>query len=608
MQPPVWIACPRDAWHGSVVTMLDPSRPFVLLDDARDDGAVFARLFRDPVEIIVADRLADMDPALATLRAARGRGLHAAGFVGFGAAPAFEQRLPLDPPAADGLPLLWFALFPRVELIAPDAVAGLLGDPSGATTAPLRPLIEPADYAAAFERVQALIAAGDIYQANLTFAAELKVAGPPLALYAALRETSRAGWGAIVRTEDRWVLSASPEQFFSLEGDALRARPMKGTAAPTADPRDLAGDEKERAENLMIVDLLRNDLARVAAEGSVAVPALFEVEQYPTVQQLTSTVTARLADGRDAIDVLAALFPCGSVTGAPKIRAIEVTHAIEPAPRGLYTGAIGHLDPGGDAGFSVAIRTLILDPEEKDARLGLGSGVVADSTAAREWRECLAKGEFATACIRRFDLIETMRFDPVDGILMLDRHLARLAASAAALGFALDRHGARNELQAATFRLTGPARVRLMLARSGRIAIETRPLPPRPVIPAEVAIVPRPVPAGDFRLIHKTSDRGFYDQARTASGRFEVVFVDDQGFLTEGSFTNLFVERDGVLATPPLSRGLLPGVLRAQLIEEGRAVEAELTEFDLARGFLIGNALRGLIPARLVAAQQGQRL
>jgi para-aminobenzoate synthetase/4-amino-4-deoxychorismate lyase len=201
-----------------------------------------------------------------------------------------------------------------------------------------------------------------------------------------------------------------------------------------------------------------------------------------------------------------------------------------------------------------------------------------------------------------------MRFDPVDGILLLDRHIARLDASAAALGFALDRHAVRNELQAATFRLTGPARVRLMLARSGRIAIETRPLPPPPAVPAEVAILPRPMAAGDFRLLHKTTDRAGYDQARLASGKFEVIFVDEDGFLSEGSFTNLFVERDGTLVTPPLSRGLLPGVLREQLIEQGRAVEAELTEFDLARGFLIGNALRGLIPARLVAVQQGQRL
>lgn len=588
--------------------MLDPARPFVLLDDARDEGAASARLFRDPVEIVTADRVEDVAAALAALRAARRQGLHAAGFLGFGAAPAFERRLPVDRPAADELPLLWFGLFREVERVAADAVPALLGDPAAATAGPLRPAIAPVDYAIAFEEVQRLIATGDIYQANLTFAAEMPVAGPPLSLYAALRATARAGWGALIRTENRWILSASPEQFFSLEGEALRARPMKGTAAPDADPRRLADDDKQRAENLMIVDLLRNDLARVAVEGSVAVPRLFEVEQYPTVQQMTSTVTARLAPGRDALDVLAALFPCGSVTGAPKIRAIEVTHAVEAEPRGLYTGAIGFLDAGGDAGFSVAIRTLVLDRAGTSARLGLGSGIVADSTADDEWRECLAKAEFATACARRFDLVETMRFDPVDGIALLDRHIARLSRSAAALGFALDRHAVRNELQAATFRLPGPSRVRVMLARSGRIAIETRPMPPVPTAPVDVAIVPRPVDRGDYRLRHKTSDRAFNAEARLASGCFEIAFVDGEGFLTEGSFTNVFVARDGLLATPPLARGLLPGVLRDQLIDDRRAVEADLTPADLAQGFFIGNALRGLIPARLVAAQQEERL
>jgi para-aminobenzoate synthetase/4-amino-4-deoxychorismate lyase len=220
--PTVRIACPRDAWHGSIVTMLDPSRPFVLLDDARDDGAVPARLLRNPVEIIVADRLADMPPALAALRAARERGLHAAGFVGFGASPAFEPRLPVDRPAGDGLPLLWFALFPRIELIAPDDVEALLGDPAGATAAPFQPMIAPGDYAAAFDRVQALIAAGDIYQANLTFAATLRTAGPPLALYAALRRSSHAGWGAIIRTEERWILSVRNS---SSRSKAMRSPP-----------------------------------------------------------------------------------------------------------------------------------------------------------------------------------------------------------------------------------------------------------------------------------------------------------------------------------------------------------------------------------------------
>jgi para-aminobenzoate synthetase/4-amino-4-deoxychorismate lyase len=354
----------------------------------------------------------------------------------------------------------------------------------------------------------------------------------------------------------------------------------------------------------MIVDLMRNDLSRIAVPGSVAVPTLFAVETYPTVLQMTSTVTATLDPGRDAIDVIAALFPCGSITGAPKSRAMEVIAEVEAAPRGLYTGSIGRIDADGDAMFNVAIRTLAIT--DGTASLGLGSGIVADSTAGEEWAECAAKGAFVTAGQRRFDLIETMAFDPEAGIPRLERHLARMKASADALGFTFDRHDARNELQAATFRLRTARRIRLVLAKSGAVAIEVSPLPEAPTDPVAVAIVPLPVAARDFRLRHKTSDRAFYDTARTASGAFEAIFVDPHGYLTEGSFTSLFVAREGTLVTPPLSRGLLPGVLRAELIDAGRAVEGELAPADLAGEFFIGNALRGLIPAIVADAKESE--
>jgi len=398
------------------------------------------------------------------------------------------------------------------------------------------------------------------------------------------------------------LLSLSPELFFALDGDRLTCRPMKGTAPRGATPEEdralaekLAGDAKQRAENLMIVDLMRNDLSRVAVAGSVAVPALFAVETYPTVLQMTSTVTATLAPERDAVDVIEALFPCGSITGAPKSRAMAVIAEVEGTPRGLYTGSIGRIDANGDAMFNVAIRTLAI--EEGAATLGLGSGIVADSRAPEEWAECAAKGLFVTAGQRRFDLIETMAFDPEAGMPRLERHLARMKASADLFGFSFDRHGARNELQAATFRLRTARRIRLVLAASGALAIEVAPLPEARADPIAVRIVPRPVGPRDFRLRHKTSDRAFYDAARQRVGADEVIFEDDQGYLTEGSFSSLFVERDGALVTPPLSRGLLPGVLRAELIETGLAVEGELTAADLAGGFLIGNALRGLMPA-----------
>jgi para-aminobenzoate synthetase/4-amino-4-deoxychorismate lyase len=454
-------------------------------------------------------------------------------------------------------------------------------------------------FLAAVGSVQAHILDGDLYQANLTFEAGVATAGHPLALYAALRRRARAGWGGVLFTGTHWLLSFSPELFFTLEGRAITAKPMKGTAPAGGDPEALRGDPKQRAENLMIVDLLRNDLSRVAARGSVAVPRLFEVEQYPTLQQMTSTVTAELREGLGPVDLIEAIFPCGSITGAPKIRAQQILHDLEARPRGIYTGSIGRLAPGGEAAFNVAIRTLVLRDGESRARLGLGAGIVADSRPEDEWRECLAKGAFVETG-RSFDLIETMRFEPEEGPLDLDRHLARMKRSAEALGFPFDRHHARNELQAAAFSLRAPRKLRLRLSRTGALAIETRPLPETPPEPVRVALAPLPVDPADFRLRHKTSDRRFYDDAHARGDAFETVFADADGFLTEGSFTNLFVERQGRLQTPPLSRGLLPGILRERLIAEGRALEAELKEGDLEEGFLIGNSLRGLMRAQLM--------
>ncbi len=567
--------------------------PFVLLDDARANGAAPARLYADPVEIVTTRRPEELAIALQALRTATRGGLHAAGYIAYEAGAALEPRLNSG---TSVMPLLWFGLFRSYREIAAGDVAALLpGSEAGWLGAPV-PETSRDTYESQLAEVKALIEAGDIYQANLTFRATVPTAGHPLALYAGLRARAASPYGAVVATGKQWLLSLSPELFFALHDGKVTTRPMKGTAAPDADPKLLTDDPKQRAENLMIVDLLRNDLSRVAATGSVAVPELFCVERYPTVQQMTSTVTAQLADGRDAVDVIEALFPCGSITGAPKIRAMEAIAAIEGVARGVYTGAVGRLDPEGDAAFNVAIRTLELDADRDGARLGLGSGIVADSVAASEWNECLAKGAFVSSA-RRFDLIETMRFDPEYGLIRLDAHLARLKASASQFGFAFDRHAVRNDLQAATFRLRAAARVRLLLGRAGHVAVEVRSLPPVPTHPVEVRVVRLPVDATDFRLRHKTTDRAFYDSARGKN--FEVLFLTADGDLTEGSFTNVFVERDGILLTPPLDAGLLGGVLRNELIAEGRAREVPLRVEDLKHGFFLGNSLRGLLPARL---------
>ena len=553
--------------------MLRLDAPFVLLDDARDGGAA-ARLYTAPVGIVAAYTPQEVVPALERLRQARRDGLHA-------------------------------ALFQDYRTLAVDA---MLPDPAGAWIGALQSELDEARHAAQFAEVKALIAAGDLYQVNLSFRATAKVAGDPLALYAGLRARSRAGWGAVVATGETTILSLSPEMFFALDAGRLTAKPMKGTARREGDAaadaraaQDLRDDPKQRAENLMIVDLMRNDLSRVARPGSVAVPLLFAVEPYPTVHQMVSTVTADLAEGRDAVDVLAALFPCGSITGAPKIRAMQAIADIEDSARGLYTGAIGRLDADGDAMFNVAIRTLTWPRGSDHVTLGIGSGIVADSVAADEWDECLAKAAFLTSGQRDFDLIETMAFDPLEGIQHLEAHLARMKASALALGFTFNRHDARNELQAATFRLRDARRIRLLLARSGAVVVEVGPRPAPFESTVAVRVVPLPVSQDDLRLRHKTSARGFYDAARAAAGTPEVLFETPDGYLTEGSYTNLFVARGDKLVTPPLAEGLLPGILRSHLIETGRAVEGRLTRDDLREGFLLGNALRGLFRAEMVA-------
>ena len=575
----------------TLAAVLDAATPFVLLDDARASGAP-ARLYRRPVEVLAASRPDEVGPLLDRVRAATGRGLSAAGFLSYEAAPAFEPSLPAGDRATT---LAWFGLFDGWE--EPD-LAELLPDPAGARVLPPQPLIERSDYDRRIAEVLALIAAGDLYQANLTFQADVRFLGDPLALYAAVRQRAQAGWSGIVSTGRDLILSFSPELFFALDDRRITCRPMKGTARPSPGAAErLAADPKQRAENLMIVDLLRNDLSRVATPGSVAVPALFAVEHYPSVVQMTSTVTADLAPGRDAVDLLAAAFPCGSITGAPKLRAIEALSGIEDSLRDVYTGSIGRIDPGGSAQFNVAIRTLTMQGGE--ATMGLGGGIVADSRADDEWDEALAKGAFLTAGQRVVDLIETMAFDPLAGIALLERHLTRMRESAVALGFSFDRHAARNELQAATFRLRNPARVRLLLAAAGTMAVEVAPMPLADTGALPVAVVALPVAPADWRLRHKTSDRGFYDAARRAAGTLEVVFVRSDGLLTEGSYHSLFVQREGRLVTPPLDRGLLPGVLRAELIATGRAIEADLTPADLASGFFLGNALRGLRPAVL---------
>jgi len=601
--------------------MFSADRPFVLLDDARAAGAAPARLYRDPVAVIRADTSEELEACFESLSRARAEGKHVAGYLAYEAGLGLEERLRGKIPADMPTPLAWFGIFKDYKELSPNAVIEGLPDRNGAWLGRLKPLVSRTAYDAAFKKVQNYIISGDIYQANLTFRAEMDFSGHPLALYAAIRSRAQAGYGGVVFDGENWMLSFSPELFFALKDGRITARPMKGTAARVADPEadarvqaQMLGDPKQRAENLMIVDLLRNDLSRVAQRGSVHVPELFAVETYPTIHTMTSTVTALLQDGLDAVDVIRQIFPCGSITGAPKIRAMEIIDELELAaggsgPRGIYCGSIGRFDANGDAAFNVAIRTFFLKDGKETLSIGLGSGIVADSDGDDEWRECLAKGRFAKVDANaegghKVDLIETMAFDPASGIARLEAHLERMKASAAALQFEFDRHATRNAIQAITFHQETPAMVRLHLGQSGALAIELKPMPRVQDGPIQCQLVPMQAEPLDFRLHHKTSDRRVYEVARGEGGLADGVhpiFVDGDGFVTEGAIWNIFVERDGKLLTPRLERGVLPGVLRAELLENGQAVEADLRAEDLAGGFLVGNSVRGLVRGEVVA-------
>ena len=598
--------------------------PLVLLDDARVAGAADAQLFENPTEVFVAHRVDEVAPVLAAADAARrGLGGTLAGYIAYEAGLALEDRLaPFAARRAGAAgPLVWLGRFDASRSFASADVPAFLAERANgaASLGPLDPQISLAAYEEAFEAIHEAITAGDIYQANLTFPLAGGFTGNPLALYAALRPAADAGYGGVVFDGDRWLLSLSPELFVSLRGREAKVKPMKGTRPRRTDDaedralrEELAASEKDRAENLMIVDLVRNDLSRVAEPGSVRVEDAFAVESYPTVHQMVSTVRARLTDGAGPMELVTTLFPCGSVTGAPKIRAMELIAEVERDARGPYCGAIGRIDANGDAAFNVAIRTLRLTEIENGrgkAELRVGGAIVAGGDARDEWREALTKGAFARASSVHWqapaiDLIETMRFEPSTGIAELEAHIQRMRASAEVLGISFDRHEARNQIHALCFDIDYPACIRMAASRRGALAFEARPRPARWPEPARAILLPLPVDPSDWRLRHKTSNRGFYADARRVAlqeGALEAVFVRDDGLVTEGAITNVFVERDGVLLTPPATLGLLPGILRGRLLTTGKAREQELTVDDLNGGFLIGNALRGLTRAELLA-------
>ncbi len=492
-----------------------------------------------------------------------------------------------------------FAECCRLDAAAADAWLLRQQDEAAAGIGGCRPALDEKQYCAAVDRIKRYIFDGDCYQVNFTFPLHFDWFGSPLALYARLRQRQPVRYGGFVGDATQAVVSLSPELFLERRGDRLLTRPMKGTAPRSAPPETLRNSAKDCAENLMIVDLLRNDLGRVASNGSVHVDKLFEIEDYPSVWQMVSEVSADVA-GRSFADILPALFPCGSITGAPKIRAMQIANELENGPRGLYTGALGWLAPDGDFRLNVAIRTLELTADGS-GKLGIGSGIVADSEPAAEWRECQLKAGFLRDCDPGLQLIETLRRE--NGIYpMWTGHLARLRRSADWLGFPLDEQALFRELGAQP--RSGTWRVRLTLDKAGAIVVRSFPLDAAPPVLRQAALATERIESNDPLRRHKTTARHLYDATLAGlpagSPVFDLVFLNERGEVAEGARSNVFVERDGMLLTPPLASGALPGVLRAELLARGKACEAVLYPADLKNGFWLGNALRGLMPVELV--------
>ncbi len=573
------------------------------------------RSFRlaEPVGVIEALRPDEVAGALEALEAAAARGLWAGGFVAYEAAPGLDPDLAVrarDPKDAFAkLPLLWFAMFERYEAVDAPEPAEDLSAPSAES--PWRPSVDRSRYEADVARIRELIAAGDTYQVNHTIRLRATIEGDERGFYRDLCLAQRGGYAAYLDLGRYRVLSASPELFFRIEDDRITTRPMKGTA-----PRGrfleedeeaaaaLVASTKDRAENAMIVDLLRNDLGRISKAGSVRVERMFEAERYETVWQLTSTISSTLAQGASLVDVLRALFPSGSVTGAPKVRTMQIIAELEESPRGVYCGAVGYLAPPGSgeprANFNVAIRTVVVDAGTRSAEYGVGGGITHDSSPAGEYEEVLAKARVLTAARPAFELLETLRFDPGAGFRHLDEHLARMGSSARYFGFRWDRDGALTALEKSVADHGDDARVRLTLARDGAFTTEVAPFPPAPDAPVRLALDDEPVDPNDAWLFHKTTRRAPYDlRRRRRHDADDVILVNDRGEVTESTIANLGVKIGGSWFTPPREAGLLAGTYREVLLHEGRLAERAITvrELRAAEEVALVSSVRGWRPA-----------
>ncbi len=568
--------------------------------DAVMHEGIRLRWYRAPAAVHEATHLDDVVPCLHAVAADVARGLHAVGFVAYEAAPAFDSALAVHPATT---PLCWFGLYDSFEYRPTETAAR-----AEFTLGPLRPRVNNEEYAGRIARIREWIAGGDTYQVNYTFPLEATFAGDAFAWFLTLAEAQHGNYSTLIHTGPSTIVSVSPELFFSLRGNHIETRPMKGTWKRGLWPEDdaacaqrLAASEKDRAENIMIVDMMRHDLGRIADVGSVRVENLFRVERYPTLWQMTSTV--RATTRATVPEVFAALFPSASVTGAPKVRTMQIIHELEREPRGVYCGAVGHWTSD-ESTFAVAIRTAVVDHATGTLRYSVGSGITWDSDTTNEYKECLLKADVLRRAAAEFSLLETLRWDGAFDLLA--EHLDRMAASADYFDIPFDREKVLHTLNRAVADASAPLRVRLLLDRTGIARAEARPL--GDMVTLRICLAAEPI-ARDWPLLyHKTTQRAVYDAARAANPTFDDVLLwNEHGEITESTIANVVVRFGNLWYTPPIHCGLLAGTFRTRLLRDGAIRERVILRDELQRADEIQliNCVRGWIRIELTGIEEG---
>jgi para-aminobenzoate synthetase/4-amino-4-deoxychorismate lyase len=606
---PTWVALPR-GFRGEAAR--NPNA--ILLETSRFDPANrHSYLFLNPASLLVADRLEDIPKLFREIEIALDQGLWVAGYLSYECGYHFEHF----PNIAVPKPLAWFGVYQQVETFdhfrAPqdrEHTAELEVSESTARCEAIAARTEleiPKEtYVAAIARIKEHLAAGNTYQVNFTDRLAFNSTLSPAVVFSSLSSQQHVAYSAFLNIEGHAIVSLSPELFFKTQGDRITTRPMKGTMPRGLDPADdermaelLRNDEKNCSEHVMIVDLLRNDLGRICRSGSIEVENPFSVERYDTLHQMTSTVVGSLRPGITFYDIFRGLFPSGSITGAPKHRTMQIIHELERKYRGVYTGAIGFISPNRSSVFNVAIRTLVM--QDGEATMGVGGGIVADSKPEDEYRECLLKASFLTRPIAPFQLIETLLWD--GEFKLLNLHLERMESSALYFGFPFDRSRITSILfdlcKSPTFERGSRQRIRLTLAAGGRAATQVSPCPEEPA-KIRIWLAEERISSTDPFRRHKTTRRDPYDRLYKKAREYgftDVIFANENGDITEGAISNVFIERAGKLLTPPVASGLLPGVLRRHILEtRDGSQEAVLSLNDLrsADAIYLCSSLRGL--------------